>query len=134
VSSHVVCNTCVEGLRHWYQGTRLSMPFGIPMVWREPQNHYDDCYFCLCNVSGCKKRNKVGIKHPNLSSAIRPVPHGPDDTIPAPPAQLEDVESSCSSESTVNDDVDFSPDDEDRTPQIFYPNRVEQFSTGLRPH
>jgi hypothetical protein len=38
---HVVCNTCVEGLIHWYQ--RSSMPFGIRMVWRQPQNHYDDC-------------------------------------------------------------------------------------------
>jgi hypothetical protein len=91
------------------------MPFGIPMVWRKPQNHYDDCYFCLCNVSGYNKK----IKHPHLSSAIRPIPHGPDDPIPAPPAQLEDIESSSSSESTANDDVDFSPDNEDRTPQLF---------------
>jgi hypothetical protein len=47
------------------------------------------------------------------------MPHGPDDPISAPPAQLEDVESSCSSESTAKDDVDFSPDNEDRTPQLF---------------
>jgi hypothetical protein len=94
------------------------MPFDIPMVWREPQNHYDDCYFCLCNVSGCNKKN-VGIKYPHLLSAIRPMPHGPDDTIPAPPAHLEDVESSSSSESAANDDVDFSPDNGDRTPQPF---------------
>jgi hypothetical protein len=47
------------------------------------------------------------------------MPHGPDDPIPAPPAQLEDVESSSSSESTANDDVDFSPDNEDRAPQLF---------------
>jgi hypothetical protein len=47
------------------------------------------------------------------------MPHGPDDLIPASPAQLEDVESSSSSESIANDDVDFSPDNEDRTPQLF---------------
>jgi hypothetical protein len=75
-------------------------------------------------VSGNKKRgttkkNKAGIKYPNLLSAIIPVPHGPDDPIPAAPAQLENIESSCSSESTANDDVDFSPDNEDRTPQLF---------------
>jgi hypothetical protein len=70
-------------------------------------------------VSGYNKKNKVGIKYPQLSSAIRPMLHGPDDPIPAPPAQLEDVESSCRSESTANDDVDFSPDNEDRTPQLF---------------
>jgi hypothetical protein len=68
---------------------------------------------------GTRKKNKAGSKHPNLSSATRPTPHVPDDPIPVPPAQLEDVESSCSSESTANDDVDFSPDNEDRTPQLF---------------
>jgi hypothetical protein len=47
------------------------------------------------------------------------MPRGPDDPIPAAPAQLEDVESSSGSESTANDDVDFSPDNEDRTPQLF---------------
>jgi hypothetical protein len=67
---------------------------------------------------GVQQKNKAGIKYPHLSSAIRPVPHGPDDLIPAPPAQLEDVESSSSSESTANDDVDFSPDNEDTTPQL----------------
>jgi hypothetical protein len=95
------------------------MPFGIPMVWREPQNHYDDYHFCLCNVSGYNKKNKAGIKYPHLSSVIRPMPHGPDESIAAPPVQLEDVESSNSSEPTANDDVDFSPDNEDRIPQLF---------------
>jgi hypothetical protein len=47
------------------------------------------------------------------------MPHGPDDPIHAPPAQSEDVESSCSSESAANDDVYFSPGNEDRTPQLF---------------
>jgi hypothetical protein len=47
------------------------------------------------------------------------MPHGPDDLIPAVPAQLEDVESSSSSKSTANDNVDFSTDNEDRTPQLF---------------
>jgi hypothetical protein len=47
------------------------------------------------------------------------MPYGPNDPIPAAPAQLEDAEPSCSSESTANDDVDFSPDNEDRTPQLF---------------
>jgi hypothetical protein len=109
------------------------MLFGIPMVWREPQNHYDDLLLRVQCV-GVQQKNKAGIKYPHLSSAIRPMPHGSDDPIPAPPAQLEDVKSSRSSESAANDYVDFSPDNEDRTLQFFYPNRVEQFSTGLRSY
>jgi hypothetical protein len=23
------------------------MAFAVPMVWREPTNHSDDCYFCV---------------------------------------------------------------------------------------
>ena len=48
----VVCKTCVEYLRQWTSGTRQSMGFEIPMVWREPTNHVDDCYFCSINVKG----------------------------------------------------------------------------------
>lgn len=32
---HKVCLQCVEVLRKWTKGTRSSLPFGIPMVWRE---------------------------------------------------------------------------------------------------
>ena len=49
---HVVCKTCSERLRQWTSGIRHSMGFGIPMVWREPTNHVDDCYFCSINVTG----------------------------------------------------------------------------------
>jgi hypothetical protein len=79
-----------------------------------------------------QQKTKAGIKYPNPSSAIRPVPRGPDDPIPAPPAQLEDVESSCSSESTANDDVDFSPDNEDRTPQLFTQIELNDLVRNLR--
>lgn len=26
--------------------------YRIPMVWREPRNHHEDCYFCLVNING----------------------------------------------------------------------------------
>ena len=29
----------------------MSMKFSVPMIWKEQQNHVDDCYFCLAHVS-----------------------------------------------------------------------------------
>lgn len=86
---HSVCRSCVENLRHWLQGKRQSLAFGIPMVWREPKDHASDCYFCLCNIKGYSKKNKRDIEYPNLPSAIRPMPHGPDVPVPVPPSSLD---------------------------------------------
>jgi hypothetical protein len=86
---HIACNTCVEGLRYWYDGKRKAMPFAILMQWRERKNNYDDCYFCVVNLTGYNKNNKKGIKYPNLLSAIRPVSHGPELPVPSPPGNLK---------------------------------------------
>ena len=43
---------CTERLRFWTQGRVSSMRFGVPMVWREPKYHQDDCYFCMVDMSG----------------------------------------------------------------------------------
>lgn len=58
------------------------MPFAVPMVWQEPKNHINDCYFCMVNISGYNKNNKSKLIHPNLHSAIRPIPQ--DLKIPVP--------------------------------------------------
>ncbi|KRX93532.1 hypothetical protein T4E_1165 [Trichinella pseudospiralis] len=39
-----------------------SLPFGVPMVWWEPQNHVDDCYFCLSNEVAEKPALTVTLK------------------------------------------------------------------------
>jgi hypothetical protein len=44
---HVCCKTCVEGLRRWRNKKQNSLPFGVPMVWREGKDHSTDCYFCM---------------------------------------------------------------------------------------
>jgi hypothetical protein len=49
---HKMCSVCVEELRQWSKGKKKSFRFGVPMIWREPRNHSDDCYFCSCNVQG----------------------------------------------------------------------------------
>lgn len=41
---------------------KKSLGFDFSVVWMEPQNHFDDCYFYLVNLSGY--RNKT--KHMNI--------------------------------------------------------------------
>ena len=37
---HIVCKTCIEHLRQWTKKQRKGLRFAIPMVWREPKDHY----------------------------------------------------------------------------------------------
>jgi hypothetical protein len=99
---------CVEGLRYWYDGKRKAMLFAIPMQWCEQKNHYDESYFCMVNVTRYNKKNKKEITYPNLLSAIRPVPHGPDLPVPSPPDNLRD-ESESSSLHSVTEEMYFEP-------------------------
>ncbi|CAH1114997.1 unnamed protein product [Psylliodes chrysocephalus] len=95
---HVICKICEEALRHWFEGTRKAPPFGIPMVWREPKNQIDDCYFCLCDIKGHNTKSLKYINDPNLSSEIRPVPHDADIPVPVPHKVLQPIESESSTD------------------------------------
>jgi hypothetical protein len=48
---HFCCVTCARFLAAWAKCSR-SMPFAIPMVWRQPTDHVSDCYFCLTSITG----------------------------------------------------------------------------------
>ena len=79
---HVVCKTYVESLRQWTSGTRQSMGFGIAMVWREPTNYVDDCYFCSINVTEVNKKKRKSLSYKSFPSVIQPVGHSADIAIP----------------------------------------------------
>ena len=59
------------------------------MVWREPWNHADDCYFCLTNITGFNASSRKKIQYPNLRSAMRSVPHSDDLPVPTPPVNKD---------------------------------------------
>jgi hypothetical protein len=75
------------------------------MIWREPKNHSDDCYFLCFDVKGYKSKNKKVIFYRNIPSALRPIVHGPEVPVPQPTEILEDA-STNSSDSGV-DDAEF---------------------------
>ena len=90
------------------------MRFGIPMIWREPKNHVDDCYFCSVNVVGVNKKKRKFLNYPNLPSAIRPVTHSDD--IPVPVfKEFTDVPYECSEPGTYHheEETDDEGHDED---------------------
>ena len=45
------------------------------MVWREPKDHCNECYFCAVKIKAINRKNRNSLTNPSLDSAIRPVPH-----------------------------------------------------------
>ena len=75
------------------------------MVWREPRDHVDDCYFCLVNIAGMSIKTKSSILYPNLPSALRPVAHC--DEVPVPICTtlgVSDNDEFCQSKDTDGED------------------------------
>ncbi|GBN81683.1 hypothetical protein AVEN_187614-1 [Araneus ventricosus] len=83
------------------------------MVWRGTKNHSDDGYFCTCNVKG-----KMQISYPNITSAMRPVPHRPGIPFPSPPDTVENIIYS-DTVSKIDDDVDVVYDPISDEPKLF---------------
>lgn len=135
---HIVCHTCCCNLHHWVVGKKKCMPFGIPMVWREPRDHLTDCYFCLCNTKGFNKKTKSSIVYPDLPSAIRPIIHSEDVPVPAPPLSIDDIDIDnpdgfgvgiqpvqSSSEATVSSDSDYNQ------PKLFSQEELNDLTRDL---
>ena len=97
---HISCNSCVTALNEWLKKKRKAMPFAVPMIWREPTNHVNDCYFCLTPSmkKGFNRKKKSVIEYSNIPSAICPVRHSDELPIPEPREidllSLDDAESS----------------------------------------
>jgi hypothetical protein len=80
---HTVCKTCVEYLRRWTRGAKMSLKPGIPMIRSEPFDHASDCYFCTINTTGIHRMNRHSLQYPDFLSARRPVAHCEEIPVPA---------------------------------------------------
>ena len=85
----ICIKTCVENLRDSRNGKRKSLPFAIPMVWREGKDQITDCYFCMINLKSIHHKNKHRVQYPDIPSAIRPIPHVPDLPVLEPDSNME---------------------------------------------
>jgi len=105
---HICCSSCTSGLKRWIEGSRPSMPFAVPMIWREQIDHTTDCYFCLTKTTGFTSRSKNRIIYPDLPSAIRPVAHSDELPVPTTPGveALEAEESDSIGQSSTHSDAD----------------------------
>ena len=72
----------------WYNKKLKSIPFGVPLVWREQENHYNNCYFCKVSSKNLTKINKSKIKYINLKSANKPVSHCDEILVPNPATEM----------------------------------------------
>lgn len=113
---HICCSTCAVDLRSWLKGKKYSMPFAVPMIWREPRDHVTDCYFCLTNIIGHTSKTKKTIVYPNLPSALRPVPHSVDLPVPEKPDNYElNISDESDTENAVMDS-EVAPQDTEYIP------------------
>jgi hypothetical protein len=74
------CSWCSRTSAGWLKGTHKSMRFAGPMVCREPQDHLNDCCFCITKITGFSRFCMHIIEYLNIRFAVRPVPH--DDSMP----------------------------------------------------
>ena len=89
------------------------MPFEVPMVWREPRSHLDDCCLCTNNINGFCVQSKHKVENSNIPSALIRVPHHDSMPVPEPPeectldSERESEEASPEAGATTREDQAF---------------------------
>jgi hypothetical protein len=81
---HVLRTSCSNGLLDWMHKRKTAVSFAISMIWQDPKNHVDDCYFCCVIVTGFSAKNKLKILHHNVNPTITPIPYDDNLRVPKP--------------------------------------------------
>ena len=67
---------CLRYLLSWLKDAPMSMKFAVAVIWKEQQNHVDDCYVCSTQVSsGINRYKKRKVDYTDLNSAQHPLPY-----------------------------------------------------------
>ena len=127
---HICCKACVENLMDWRNGKRKSMPFAIPIVWREGKDHMTDWYFYMINLKGINRKNKHHIQYPDVPSALRSIPHSPDLPVLEPDGNME--HSSDSEHSDMTCSWGWRIQAKRRRP-VTIPDRLQRSDTRFEP-
>ena len=97
---HVICDYCRRILEGWLGGEKRAILFAIFRIWREPSNHYTDCYFCMVDPTKRRKgKNAPPIEYSKIPSSIASVFHNTTDLpVPQPPTRDQPYPAETSSE------------------------------------
>ena len=76
----ICCKTCLKNLLNWKNKKRKKMTFSTPM--KKMKDHITDCYFYMTTLKGINRKNKNHFQYPDVPSATKPVPHGPELPVP----------------------------------------------------
>lgn len=128
-----VCSTCMRELRKWYKGIDNSFNIAIPMKWREPLDHIEDCFFCCCNVKGYNRKTLKRIVYPNIHSVTYPVFHKSNAVKPSI-SHLDLNYSEISSEISSAEDYRISDSDFEqfpKNPQLFCQSELNDLTRDL---
>jgi hypothetical protein len=85
----------------------------------------------MCTLKGFNTKNKKEITYPNLPSAIRPVPHGPDIPVPNPPKQLHTLQAELSATPNESSEDSEYGTDKHGTPEPFTQTKLNDLVRDL---
>ena len=67
----ICCSSCSRTWEGWLKGTDTSMLFGVQIVWHDPQDHRNNCYFCMTKMTGFSRFSKCKIEYSNIPCALK---------------------------------------------------------------
>ena len=63
---------CIESVQVVWMAKLKYFNLGVPKIWKEPQNHSDDYYFCSYNIEGYSLENRKDIIYPEVKFSLLP--------------------------------------------------------------
>lgn len=109
-TSHTLCTQCYQDMLDWLHKKRMKMPFGVPVIWTDPNGHDpDNCYGCLNYTEGLTVQKAKQMTYRGCASASLIAPHS--DNVPVPKAPSPEVASffGVQSDAVLSDNVDMDP-------------------------